>query len=593
MKMSAAPGDMLSSSALHMAVIVVAALIAYSNTFSAPFVFDDQAFIINNPAMKDWGSFAALTHETPGPGRRFLIHFNDRLLVFASFALNWQMGGGSVGEFHAFNLVVHAASAVTLYWLALMLFGASALSPPGGEGSLRIAAFWAAAVFAVHPVQTEAVTYISQRFTSMVGLFYLLALALYVRSRLDGPGSRRSHVLYALSVVCVLAAVRSKETAFTLPAAMVLVDVFFLGGVRGIRPSRLLPWAAAVMIIPATLVMAGAHSVGETVNAANIHSISPWGYLLSEQRVLLTYMRLLAFPAGLNFDYDYPFYTSLLQWPVMLSVLINAGLVAVAVWLYRYSSRATGRAHWRWASFGILWFYLTLAVESSIVPLNDLVYEHRLYLPMAGVTMAAAALGLRFCEVIRSRAGRRALNAGAAAVVLVFVALTYSRNAVYGDLVGFWEDAARKSPEKLRVLNNLGMAYGMAGKPQEGIPVLERAASLLPARISAGQDVMNDANRVTVLNNLGLAYASAGDNRQAIAAYERAVSMFPPDVASAGAPYHLEAPTTLRNLAIAYYNSGDAQKAVSALQYALRIDPSNPDVLDTLAAVNSRMSGGR
>ncbi len=540
-----ATGKPASARLGHIALIALAAVLAYSNTFHAPLIADDAGYITGDPAINSWGGFIdAATGRLKLTGN-LAMHFQDRIVAFATFTLNHALGGVAPAGYHVLNLAVHIAAALTLYWLGLMLI------------KDRGAALLSALLFAVHPIQTEAVTYISQRFASMAALFYLLALALYVRSRLE-PGRGRSLRLYALSLVCVLLAARSKETAFTLPAAMVLIDACFLGGIRSVRPSRLLPWIAVVMVIPATLLinrgMAGAASATSEIGRA--------AYFLTSERVLLTYMRLIALPVSQNFGYDYPLYTSLLQWPVLVAVLVNLSLLSLAVWFYRRPSVTA-----RWAAFGIVWFYLTLSVESSIVPLGDLIFEHRLYLPLAGVALSISAIAMHSTH-------RKAVTVVAAAAVLVLMAATYARNSLYSDPVAFWEDAASKSPQKLIVLDELGRARLAAGDYAGAAGALGRAVSLFPPGLSPESDVnLNPANRVHVLNSLGIAYIREGETDKAAEAFEAAVSLFPPGIEIPGAPYHDDAVIPLFNLWLMYSRAGDPARAGEMLRRAEAVDP--------------------
>ncbi len=549
------------SRAAHAMLIAFAALVIYSNSLHGPMIFDDFDYVASNPAIMSLHNFmdAALGRQKLA-NSNLITHFQDRIVVFATFAADYAVHGNATLGYHAVNLAIHIAAALTLYWLGLMLFRSSA--SPG------IIALWGALLFTVHPLQTDAVSDISQRFTSLAALFYLLSLALYVRSRLQGD-RRRSIMLYALSAVCVLLAARSKEIAFTLPAAMVLVEVCFLDGPRGLSLKRILPWTAIVMIIPATLFFTVKHDI---VNAANFRNISSWEYLLTEQRVMLTYMRLLVLPLNQNVQYDYPIYGSLLQWQVFLPAAVNLSLIAAAGYLY-LRSRREGSGHLRWASFGILWFYLTLSVESSIVPLDDLIYEHRLYLPIAGLALALSALGVRFYGRLGGAPSGKAFALAAAAAVLALSLATYNRNPVFQDLVAFWTDAAEESPDKPLVLHNLANAYISSGDPGRAIPVLEHALSLVRPGLRPEDDTReNVTNRVQMLNTLGVAYMRTGEAQKAISTLEKAVSLFPPDIERKGATYHDDAVWPLYNLALLYSATGDTERSDSAIQRASLID---------------------
>ena len=238
-------------------------------------------------------------------------------------------------------------------------------------------------------MQTQAVTYTTQRFASLATLFFLLSLVLYASHRVGAEGGRRGYIKYALALASAIAAQMTKEIAFTLPTVVVLYEAaFFSGGLRK-RALFAAPFLAVMLIIPFTLlVYAGPdHGVSELIREKQIQELSdlsPYQYLSTQFRVVVTYLRLVILPVGQNLDYDYPKFTSVLQPGSLLSLVFLLSFAAVSVLAYARSR--TGRAPLvALSAAGVFWFFITLSIESSVIPIQDVIFEHRLYLPSIGL----------------------------------------------------------------------------------------------------------------------------------------------------------------------------------------------------------------
>jgi Flp pilus assembly protein TadD len=285
-------------------------------------------------------------------------------------------------------------------------------------------------------------------------------------------------------------------------------------------------------------------------------------YLLTQFRVVASYLRLMILPINLNLDYDIPLQKSLFTLPVLASLLLHVTLLATSVALYIRSGRLmlekpcpTGICL-RLISFGIVWFYLTLTVESSIIPILDVMFEHRLYLPSGGVllvmTAAAAALA----------AARRSLRTAAwvalAIICCILTVATIQRNRIWNNDLLLWEDTARKSPNKPRVLANLTAAYLREGQPGKALPVLIRTIELSPGFTDA-------------LNNLGTAldslkkYGGRYDNGRRFIVGTRTVDM---------RYYNTWFANTRNNLGLVYEYTGNLEKARHYYEAAVTLVPS-------------------
>jgi Flp pilus assembly protein TadD len=287
-------------------------------------------------------------------------------------------------------------------------------------------------------------------------------------------------------LLSALLATKTKEISFTLPLAVLLYEVSFFGA-RARRLVPLVPLLAIASLIPLALLGAGG-SVGQALSdtdaATRVQTeMGRLDYLRTEAAVVVTYLRLLILPVGQNLDYDYPVFRSL-EPRVLASAALLAGLAAVAALLYRWTSPAPGRKALdpaaRLAGFGLAWFFLTLLVESSLVPIVDVINEHRVYLPSAGIFAAAAAGAGLVARRASADAWQRVLVLCTLLVSLLLASATLQRNAVWADELSLWADAAAKSPGKFRPHLNLGRALALAGRPGEAAVELRRAVAIDP-----------------------------------------------------------------------------------------------------------------
>ena len=503
-------------------LILLIGLAAYGNSFQVPFVFDDIFALTDNPDIRSLADFYAQP---------------TRYVAYLTFALNYHFGGLDVVGYHVVNLVIHLLSALLVYLLLRLTFRTpyfqNRLEGQTTQSSIFILQpssfipLFAALLFVAHPIQTQAVTYIVQRMTSLTALFYLLSLVLYVLARLsvDRKSILKTVLLLAAAVVVAVLAKKTKEIALTLPFAIVLFEIFFFHGSWKRRVLYLLPLLATLPVVP-LLVLAGNASTGDLLSdlaeQSRQHSnLSRLDYLFTQFRVIVTYLRLLILPVNQNVDYAYPVYQSFFSAPVFASFLLLSVLLLLAIYLFirtrsfdpdgqrcSPASDPLGRL----VSFGIFWFFLTLAVESSFFPIDDVIFEHRLYLPSVGAALVFATVFLLVSNrLARGPGGRMALPL-AALLILSLTVATFQRNQVWGDDVRLWEDVITKSPDKARPYNCLGVALKERGRYPEAIQVLKRATVLDPAHPHA-------------YNNLARALIKSNRSYEAIPLLKKAIAL--------------------------------------------------------------------
>jgi hypothetical protein len=346
------------------ALLAALVLIAYSNTFTAAFHFDD------NPSIVDNGSLRHLTWDS------FVGQFSGtRPIVNLSLFLNYQLSGMNVIGWHIFNIGFHIANSIFVYLLILWTLNLPSLSMRYGGGRSKRMALFGALIFALHPIQTESVTYIISRTELLATFFYLAAFLFFIRGILS-----QKFGYYIGCFFMSFLAMGSKEWAVTLPAMLLLYDFLFIADGK-LKPilSRLpayilsaLPWAyVAYNMMNSNMSGAGFGITGQ-------NNITPWTYQLTSFNVLWTYIRLLFLPINQNLDYTYPLARTLFELPTLLSLVGHLCVVAVSLWLYV-------KKRWTLIPFGAAWFYITLSPTQSFVPILDVIFEHRLYLPSIGI----------------------------------------------------------------------------------------------------------------------------------------------------------------------------------------------------------------
>jgi tetratricopeptide (TPR) repeat protein len=562
-------------------------LLIYSNTFSSPFHFDDIPNIVENSKLRDLSNF------WPPSGTRYV--------GFLSFALNYHFGGLDVFGYHIVNLIIHIINGLLVWSLIILTSKTPVMERAGGSAQLKyFIALTASLVFVSHPVQTQAVTYIVQRFASLATLFYLLSIVLYIKARLatvvagqgfspaKGPGVSVKTILFGLgSLLSAVLAMKTKEISFTLPFVVLLYEFMFFEGKILTRKNLLylVPFLLIVLIIPLSIIGIDkplGDIIGELREAAMETEEIPRGiYLLTQFGVIVTYIRLLFLPINQNLDYDYPLYKTFFEPGMFFSFIFLLSIFAFAVYLFK-RSRKTGNAYGLLASFGILWFFITLSVESSIIPIRDVIFEHRLYLPGVGAVVAFGAGMFYFLEH-----GKVKNIALVTSLLLLITAAplgiaAHSRNLVWKDEVTLWEDVVSKSPEKARGQHNLGRSYYKQGRTDDAIEKYRIALRLKPdyadPHINLGnaykkQGLIDSAieeyksaiklkpGYATAYYNLGLAYRKLGRTDEAVKEYKLALSLN---------PNHVGAHNNLGNI---YYKQGRIDEAIEEYKEALRLKP--------------------
>ena len=469
--------------ALSLALI---GLIAYWNSFDVPFVFDDLVSIETNTGVQFGDSLN-------------LSSLWSRSVLYFTFAANRAFGGQNVWGYHFVNLLLHVLNSVLIYFLARRIF--SGHRPPlqqdlkQANNSADWFAFFAAAFFLLHPVQTESVTYISSRSELLSTLFYLSAVLLFARRPPDRIGFVFSVIIGALFVI----GLGAKETVISLPMALLVYDFVFFSNasVRSLLPR----WRFYAPFFVGGIA-AGLYLATVTLRAsigASSGNLPAYHYFLTELRVIVRYLQITFFPSGLNLAYDFAPSTSFTE----LRVLMSASLLAGLLFLGWFSRRRIPIV-----AFSILWFFVTLAPTSSFISIRDVIFEHRLYLPLAGMSI----LFPFFVTKIQRLAGSdRGFQMAGAIVLLALLIGTIARNEVWRDDVRLWSDAIAKAPGGARGYQALALVYYRRGQYDKAIEVTRQAMDRIKED-SSGADF-----------NIGQFCLVIGQYDQALEAFSKAI----------------------------------------------------------------------
>ncbi|HEY3756877.1 MAG TPA: tetratricopeptide repeat protein [Opitutaceae bacterium] len=554
---------------LAIAILTIAVAAAYATALGGGFVYLDGPAIRQNDTLRHGFDWKAILNPPTAGG----VTVGGRPLVNVTLALNYALGGLNPWGYHLFNGLIHLLAAWVLFDLVRRVLARR----EGDTGRAELTALMVSAVWAVHPLTTEAVTYVVQRAESLMGLCYLLTLYTFVR----WIQAERPVIGWAvLSVVACGLGMTAKEVMVSAPVIVVLFDRAFVA--TSFREAGRRRWgyyaALALTWIPlAALVAQGGGNRGGT--AGFDLGFSWWGYLRTQFPAILHYLRMAVWPHPLNF-YSTP------TWEFSNLRVAGSGVIVVALAVTAMFGALRGRA---WGFLGTA-FFAVLAPTSLVPGMSQTMAEHRMYLALvpvvvflvlilrraacavAGGLSQGGACGPHALFGIESRtAGVTAPGYSANLVFVIVGAIwvvalgvaTSRRNLDYKDELTLWTDTARRSPDNAFVLNNLGVALAAANRPGEAIAPLTEAARIRPSYAEAE-------------DNLGLALAEAGRPAEALPHYERALVLRPHD---------LEAEA---NLGVACVALNRPDEAVTYFRRALADDPRNHAARANLAAALAR-----
>ena len=518
-------------------LIVLIGVVIYANSLNSPFVYDDIGYVVENVNLKKLSRLPELLTSSIAP-----LKAAYRPLLMLSFALNYLVGGLNPFSYHAVNLLLHISTAILLYFL---IQGLVLYNSPGNSTYFTLPCL-TALLFLTHPIQTEAVVYISARSVLLASFFYLFSLLLFLRFNTDS--GRRRNYFYLFSLIFFALALFSKEIAITLPVILVLYSYYFL------KPRRLIRGHHIPFFILAGLYFLLRMKIGvlsTTVPGAGGRYL----YLITSLRVIPSYLRLLILPINQSIDHDFFPSSSFFESPVILSLGVIIFLLILGLGLKRYS---------RGYPFGTLWFFITLLPTTSIIPLHIIMNEHRLYLPSIGFFLIISLTLVKASQLKLKPLPSRFLKG---TILFFFLFLIISsmiaskrRAALWRDEYTLWSHTVQVSPNSYRAHNNLGTCYRKKGWHNKAIDEFQKTLALNP----------DDAR---AHSNLGVVYQEKGWYDEAITEYQKALTL-DSDYAKAH-----------NNLGTLYGKKGWYGRAIDEFQQALRINPDYAGVYYNLGIV--------
>ena len=351
--------------------LILIGLVIYAQTFQFDFVFDDYIFIVNNPFIKNFSNFHVMWQVFP----------MTRLVVMYTFAFNYYFNQLNPVGYHIFNFIVHLAATGLVWALADLLFKITKISEDRLTKDLP---FIIAVLFLVHPCQTQAVTYITQRFESMATLVYLGTVYFYLRARVS-TGKMHQIIFFVLAGLLTILGVLTKEVIITVPAMMLVSEWILFPEKDNKRLYHCFScWRDFIICFVFKNGACRVASIFLQSYPSESHDgdvLTPAHYFLTQMRVLLTFLRLLVLPVHQNLDYDYPASTGLLHPPL---TLIGMGVIAGFIFLVIKLRRRAPLI-----AFGLAWGLITFSI--NLVPRANVIFEHKLYLISFGFFLAAVA----------------------------------------------------------------------------------------------------------------------------------------------------------------------------------------------------------
>ncbi len=535
-------------------ILVLASILVYSNTFKNPFTWDDENLILENKYVQNIKNiplfFTAKYWRYMHPG----IKDHYRPITVISVAIDYFIWKDNPFGYHLTNLLLHILNCILVYMLGLMLMRGhceerSDEAIPNKRllrGGLRqtlamIVPFLAAILFATHPIHTESVTWIKNRFDLISLAFFLSSLLLFIRYTKED----KSNIVYLGALFSFFLVLLSKEMSITLPFILLIYVLYFIPKEeRKETIKATIPFfgfAAFYIILKYTELL-------KTVSSSDSPGLMLFPHILLVFKTIACYIKLLILPVNLNAERMLEVPVSILEPTMLLSVSGIIVLIFIAIFTYN---------RLRIASFSVLWILCTLLPASNIIFLASRpIAEQRLYIPSAGFCLLLA-----FCLNLLYENKLQRIAVSLTALILIFYSYTtFMRNFDWRDPLTFWVKTAAASPRNFRVHNNLGSAYYNLGRYLDAIALYKKSIEINPGFAMA-------------YNNLGAAYRNIGKNDEALEAFNKAIMLNPNDAEA------------YNNLAVALYEkSGLTDKAVKYFQRAIELKPDYAEVYNNFAA---------
>lgn len=586
-------------------LLVIVGFALYANSFPNQMFWDDDDGILKNRFIQNWRYFPKYFSENLIAGAGLLSDY-WRPILLTVFSLEWHLWKNWAPGYHFINTSFHITDAVLLFFILFYIFTPLEMNPKESvvtpNKNLFLTglknhwlAIFTALVFLVHPLQTEAVTYVSGLGDPLSVFFMFLGILFYLKFRISKKTPLQS-AFYFSSLLMYILALMSKETAIVMPALIFIADFFFLDQneklplkdkLRKIGKAiwPFLALASFYILLRGTLL--NFKNTFNLYDEENVFTSNFHVRLLTFFRILTIYFGLLFWPFDLHMERTVEIATSLNSFSVILGALIFLGLLILAFTQFK---------RYPILSFGILWFFIAISPTSNLlVPISGLLYEHWLYLPLIGIFLILIWLGI---EIGKRHSLEKIFLAIFLIYLVFFSVLTIKQNTIWRDPITFYNYTLRYAPNSYRVINNLGMAYADSGDHKSAEETYKKAINL-------------DSLNPVAYHNLGNTYREIGEIDLAIENFNTAISLNPKFVFSYNALVDLylknkeykEARKLLENylnytdvqtdilfwLAKIAFEEGDLEGALGYLEKALEIEPQNQFIQGAILEIKNLM----
>jgi tetratricopeptide (TPR) repeat protein len=520
--------------------------VAYLPSLNGPLIFDDHNLPFSDPSAA----------RMPA---RFWIG-GVRPVLMASYWLNYEISGTRTFSYHAVNVLLHAASAVIVFFVLQRLLKLAAMN-----GNATLFSLFGAGIFLLHPLQSESVAYIAGRSELVSGLFLLSAWLIF----LIHFESKTTVAIAFKILLLAAAALLGKESAISLPALLLITDFYWnRASLRDQMRDRWKLYAPIVfggMVAAIAIILSLQKSQGAGLS---VKGVTPFQYALTQCRSFFVYLRLFLIPAGQSGDWRVSFYRSFSDrdaWAYVFGMLVLLGGI---IFFYRRS---------RLLSFGLLAFVVLLLPTSSVIPIKDAIAERRMYVPIIGLVLSVIAI------LDRYKLNRQILRNGAIVVLSLAAILTFQRSQVWGDDTVFWQDVLSNDPGNERAHLDLGGSYMRHQQYADALAEYEAIDKLVGVkeetllnRVAAYEAMQNFDFALDMLHKsaamhatpstyteIGRLEAHIGHIPESLAAFTLALSLDP-----RYAPAHAQR-------GMIYLATGDNIRAKTDFRDALNSEPNN------------------
>lgn len=529
-------------------LLILAALLCDFNSWGHQFVIDDHARILSNPLVTDSSRFLAIFSRPSDPASEVATGLY-RPVTVVSYAINTGLTGLHYDGFHLLNRLLHVLITLLVFWCIRRLIA----KPPE-------VALFSALIFAVHPVQTEAITYVSGRPDALAMLFFIAAWLYFLRLRTSGRPSGKD---LWLSMGYYLLGLLSKENAVTFLGISFLTDWFC----EGRRTGRALPvllkegwWKAyagfglvtGLYLILRVAVLKGLAPMQVDFYLNPLAHASVSSRTLTGLKILFQNLGLFFYPGSFSADYSYNQVPLITQWNSPLSLLVVAGtglLIAFLLWSYRRC---------REVFFGLVFFLITYSIVSNLfVPIGTIRADRLLYLPCLGLCIIGGFVLARLQSLAAVSSRRLAFQGGLAILILVLMARTIARNRDWRDEFPLYYQTVQSSPRSTKAHLELGNQYYYRRSYDLALEHYRMAES-----IQISSDHLESAKLLVNIGNLYLKIDRAGDAAQS---FQKSLELDPENRLARG------------NLGLAYLKLNQPGAAISEFDKLIRKDPSDTE----------------